>query len=99
MSPTVTGKLRWILRIYAGGFLLGASAHARDIIQRGFLPNRDDPLAMNVYWTSLVRAGSAGRIVPSFFYIVSPLYWQWQSWHLTFPLAFTRPRRSTSKVC
>lgn len=54
MNPTVIEKSRWILWIYVGGFLLGACAHIRDIIWRGFPPYTDVPLAINVYWTSLI---------------------------------------------
>ena len=47
-------KSRWILWIYAGGFFLGASAHAYDILRRGFLPYKGAPFPMNIYWTSLL---------------------------------------------
>jgi hypothetical protein len=49
-----TRRSRWVLYVYAAGFLVGAAAHARDILRRGFLPYIDAPLSLNVYWTSLV---------------------------------------------
>ncbi len=48
------GRSRWILWIYFGGFLVGAAAHAFDFAQNGWLPYAGAPLAINLYWTSLL---------------------------------------------
>jgi hypothetical protein len=51
---SVVNKSRWILWIYAGGFLLGAAKHGYEILRGGLLPYTNAPFAFNLYWTSLL---------------------------------------------
>jgi hypothetical protein len=47
---------KWVLFVYAGGFIAGAAAHGIDIWQRGLFPYRTAPYVLNVFWTSLFLA-------------------------------------------
>lgn len=50
-SRAVTALL---LLVYIGGFAHGTFAHVTDVIQGGLLPYREYPLAVNVFWTTLM---------------------------------------------
>lgn len=52
--------LRWVLLVLVGGLLVGTVSHTFDALRAGWQPPPDQPVAFNIFWTSLLLLDPLG---------------------------------------